>query len=175
MAKEKKDKKSKAQQRDDFFKYTTRDLGQEFIMKRKLVAVIIVLVFVTCVMAAFIALYIDETKRVQETYNIQFHKCLETTITDIESYNGAEADFDFRYRRIVADMSSVNSFSFLLKGNDEHRKTVNELYTAFLKYPEQMSQKMEEAKTALEDIYANLDKGYDEADEIIASLDLKGY
>lgn len=171
MAKDKKNKTKK----DDILRYTTRDLGQEFIMKRKMVGAIVALIFTLAVLAVFIALYIDETHRVQDTYYAQFHKCLETTIADIESYNGAEADFEFRYRRVVADMSSVNSFSFLLNGNEEHKKTVNELYTAFLKYPEQMSSKMEEAKTALEDMHANLDKGYDEADELIKSLDLKGY
>ena len=170
-----KEKKSKAQQRDEFFKYTSRDMGQEFIMKRKMVAAIVALIFTLAVLAVFIALYIDATKRVQDVCYTQFHKCLDTTIADIDSYSDAEADFDFRYRRIVADMSSVNSFSFLLEDTEEHKKTVNELYSAFLKYPQQMASKMDEARTALEDINANLDKGYEEADALIASLDLKGY
>ena len=72
-------------------------------------------------------------------------------------------------------MSSVNSFAFLLEMPEEHKKTINEFYTIYLKYPEQMSGKMEDAKTALEDINANLDKGYEEADELISSIDLKGY
>lgn len=173
MAKDKKDKKNKKS--NDAITYSTSDLGQEFIMKRKMVAAIIFMVMAFAALAVFIGLYIDETKRAQETFYIQYHKCIETTIADIESYNNAEADFDFKYRRIVADMSSVNSFAFLLEMPEEHKKTINEFYTIYLKYPEQMSDKMEDAKTALEDINANLDKGYEEADELISSIDLKGY
>lgn len=172
MGKEKKDRKNR--QKNDVTKYTSSDLGQEYIMKRKMVAAIIVLIVALAVLAVFIGLYIDETKRAQEQYNIQYHKCIETAIADIDSYNNSEADFDFKYRRIVADMSSVNSFAFLLNMPDEHKKTMNEFYTIYLKYPEQMSEKMDEARTALEDINANLDKGYEEADELIASINLKG-
>ena len=173
MSKEKKDKTKKPSKEE--IKYTTNDLGQEFIMKRKMVVAILALIVVLGVLAVFIALYIDAKNSIQQAYYIQYHKCIETTIADIDSYTNAEADFDFRYRRIVADMSSVNSFIFLMNVDDEDKKTINEFYTAFLKYPEQMSGKMDEAKTALEDINANLDKGYDEANDLIASLDLKGY
>ena len=72
-------------------------------------------------------------------------------------------------------MSSVASFSFLLESREEQKKTINEFYTIFLKYPDQMKTKLEEAKKSLEDIYANLDLGYEEADTLIASIDLKGY
>ena len=175
MGREKKDKK-KTNQMDEFYKYTSRDIGQEFIMKRKMIIAIVVMIFALAALAVFIALYIDETRKVQETYYIQFHKCLDTTITDVESYINGEADYEFKYRRIVADMSSVASFSFLLdSGNEEQKKTVNELYTVFLKYPEQMSKRMEEALEILKDINANLDKGYEEADSLIGTIDLKGY
>lgn len=170
-----KEKKSTKQNKDDLYKYTTRDLGQEFIMKKKMIAAIFALLITLSALAVFIALYMDERKRVQQTYYEQYLKCVETTIQDIDSYNNAEGDLEFRYRRIVADMSSVNSFAFLIDDlGVEHKKTINEFYTIYLKYPEQMSGKMEEARKALEDINANLDKGYDEADELIASIYLKG-
>ena len=109
-----KEKKSKKQNKDDLYKYTTRDLGQEFIMKKKMIAAIFALLITLSALAVFIALYVDERKRVQQTYYEQYLKCVETTIQDIDSYNNAEGDLEFRYRRIVADMSSVNSFAFLI-------------------------------------------------------------
>ena len=72
-------------------------------------------------------------------------------------------------------MNSVSSFAFLLNNFDDEKRTMNEFYTIFLKYPEQMSTKLDEAYQALSDIHANLDKGYEEANELIASIDLKGY
>ena len=170
----KKDKKNTSKT-DEMLKYTYRDIGQEYIMQRKMVRAIVALAITAIALAVFIALYIDETRRVQETYRAQYHKCIETVIADIESYDNAEGDYDFRYRRIVADMNSVSSFAFLIKDFDEEKKTINELYTVFLKYPEQMSEKLDEAHQALSDIYANIDKGYEEADALIESIDLKGY
>jgi len=161
----------------DLVNYTYRDNGQEFIMKRKMVTAIIVTILFAIALAVFIALYIDERAKVQETYKRQYGLCIEKVLYDIESYNGAEGDHEFRYRRIVADMNSVASFAFLIEDLEVtgQQKTVNELYTAFLKYPVQMKEKLGDAKTALEDINANLDKGYDEAAAIVESIDLKGY
>ncbi|MBR2523565.1 MAG: hypothetical protein IKE53_03905 [Clostridiales bacterium] len=150
-------------------------MGQEYIMQKKMIRAIIALVISLIALAVFVALYIDESRRVQETYRMQYLKCVEIVISDIESYNNAEGDYDFRYRRIVADMNSVSSFAFLLKDFDEEKITINELYTVFLKYPEQMSSKLDEAHQALSDIYANLDKGYDEANALVESIELKGY
>ena len=172
MAKDKKTVKSKA---DEMLKYTSRDIGQEFIMRKKMLAAIFALIVALIALTVFIALYIDAKAEVQRRYQAQYHKCIETTIADIESYINADGDHEFRYRRIVADMSSVASFSFLLESREEQKKTINEFYTIFLKYPDQMKTKLEEAKKSLEDIYANLDLGYEEADTLIASIDLKGY
>ena len=168
-------KQKKTDKREEMFKYTARDIGQEYIMKNKMIAAIVLMIIAVIALAVFIALYIDESRKVQETYRLQFHKCIELVIGDIDSYNNAEGDYEFRYRRITADMNSVSSFSFLLEDTEEHKKTINELYTVFLKYPEQMSKKLDEARQALEDIKANLDKGYEEADAIVASIELKGY
>jgi hypothetical protein len=43
-----------------------------------------------------------------------------------------------------------------------------------VKYPEQMSEKLEETSVALWDITDHLDKGYDEAEAIVDSIDKKG-
>ena len=51
---------------------------------------------------------------------------------------------------------------------------LNEVTTCLIKYPEQMPGKMEELKKAFDDIYANLDKGYDEAKEVVNSVDKMG-
>ena len=44
-----------------------------------------------------------------------------------------------------------------------------------MKYPDQMKTKLDDLETALNDILADLDKGYDEAAELVASIDKKGY
>ena len=74
-------------------------------------------------------------------------------------------------------MNSVSSFAFLIDDFEEEQKAINELYTVFLKYPDQMQEdeNLEAALQALKDIDVDLDKGYDEARELVDSIDLKGY
>ena len=78
MSKEK--KTNKANKADEMFKYTSRDLGQEYIMKKRMVAAIFALIIALAALAVFIALYIDALRRVQETYRTQYRKCIELVI-----------------------------------------------------------------------------------------------
>ena len=43
-----------------------------------------------------------------------------------------------------------------------------------IKYPEQMSTRLEELKQAFDDIGADLDKGYEEAQAVVDSVNKKG-
>lgn len=124
----------------------------------------------------FIALYIDETRRVQETYRIQYTTSLIKVNEDIDSYLDSDGDHELRYTRIISDMSSADSFVFLIDNiPEDHKRAVNEIHTCIMKYPEQMKVKLSELKPALEDIIAEHDKGYDEVTAIVASVDKKGH
>jgi len=153
-------------------------MNQEYIMKRKMHRAVIFSVIVTLALIIFIALYIDETRRVQKTYREQFLANLAHTSDSIESYLDGEGDWGLKYRRILSDMSSANSFAFLLDQLSEQQKiTVNELNTILLKYPEQMQEKdrLEALHDITEDLQANLDKGFQEAEELISTIDKKGH
>ncbi len=56
----------------------------------------------------------------------------------------------------------------------EKQIIVNELSTCLLKYPDQMKGKLEDVKTAVDDMQQELDKGYEKAKEIVDSVDKKG-
>lgn len=149
-------------------------MDQTAIMKRKMISAIIICILAIVGMLVFIGLYIDEKEEVQKTYRSQYHTSLQHVEDDISSYLNAEGDTDMRYTRIVSDMSNAGSFAFLLDGFTDKQKTVNELYTVLLKYPEQMSTKLEDTLDAVKDMRQELDKGYDKAQEIIDSVDKKG-
>ncbi|MBR6338327.1 MAG: hypothetical protein IKR76_11460 [Ruminococcus sp.] len=149
-------------------------MDQQAIMKRKMISAIVFAVIMAIGLLVFIGLYIDETKLVQQKYREQYHTSLAHVSEDIDSYLNAEGDKDMRYTRIVCDASNADSFAFLLDDFTEKQKTVNELYTCLLKYPEQMREKLEDVKTAVNDMKQELDKGYEKADEIIASVNKKG-
>jgi len=138
----------------------------------------IILFAITLVaLLVFVGLYIDESRRTQETYYIQYTTNLSHVSEDIGSYQDAEGDLDFRYTRIISDMSSADSFAFLLdRLDDDRKKTVNELNACIMRYPEQMrtEAKLTELKKAVDDILAGLDQGYEEAQALVDSIDKQG-
>ena len=173
-------KKPKTNKKDDprnLVEYTYRDLGQEYLMRRKMWRAIVMAILMGIALIVFIALYVNEAQRVQQTYREQYRKALEHAVSDIEGYQNAEGDYEFRYRLIVSDVATANSFAFLIKDFTEEQKIVNSWYSASVRYPQQMqeAERMEETRKALVDIIDNLDKGYEELDTVIEGLNLKGY
>ena len=148
--------------------------GQETLMKRRMISAIILFVITLIALLVFVGLYIDESRRTQETYYIQYTTNLSHVSEDIDSYLNAEGDLDFRYIRIISDMSSADSFAFLLdRLSDDRKKTINELNACIMRYPEQVrtEEKLTAIKTAVDDILAELDQGYDEAQALVDSVD----
>ena len=147
-------------------------------MKRRMIRAITLFLITLIALLVFIGLYIDETRRVQETYRTQFNAHLVKANESIDSYLNAEGDLPLRYRRILSDVSSANSFAFVMTGLTEDQKiTFNEIHACLLKYPEQMQdeERMKAMQTAITDISQNLDKGFDEAADIVDSIDKKGH
>ena len=149
-------------------------MNQEKIMKRKMVTAIALCIIAIVGMLVFIGLYIDEKNSVQQTYRSQYHTSLKHVSDDVTSYLEAEGDKEMRYTRLVSDMSNAGSFAFLIDGFTEKQIIVNELSTCLLKYPDQMKGKLEDVKTAVDDMQQELDKGYEKAKEIVDSVDKKG-
>lgn len=150
-------------------------MNQEKLMKRRMISAIIIAVITLIALFVFIGLYIDETRRVQDTYRSQFKINLDHVSEDIDSYLNAEGDLDMRYIRLVNDMSSVNSFAFLIDDFTEQQKAINQINTALIKYPEQMRTKIKELGEVIEDISNDLDKGYKNAFKLIDSIDKLGH
>ena len=89
-------------------------MDQQAIMKGKMISAIIFAIVMTIGMLVFIGLYIDERNLVQEKYREQYSTALGNVTEDIDSYIKAEGDKDMRYTRIVCDMSTADSFAFLI-------------------------------------------------------------
>lgn len=150
-------------------------MNQERIMKRRMFTAIILWIVTLISLLVFIGLYIDETHKLQASYKKQYITELGHAKEELEHYLNSEGNFEERYRRITSYVSSANSFAFLIDDLNDKQKTINEINTCLIKYPEQMKGKMEELDKAFEDILADLDKGYEEADAIVASIDKLGH
>ncbi|MBR1862909.1 MAG: hypothetical protein IJ806_02320 [Ruminococcus sp.] len=149
-------------------------MNQEKIMKRRMISAIILWIITLIALLVFVGLYIDETKRVQETYIKQYKTELSHAAKEMELYIENKGDLELRYKRISSYVSCAGSFAFLIEDQKKSQVVINEVNTCLIKYPVQMSGKMEELKTALEDMAADLDKGYEEAKAVVDSIDKKG-
>lgn len=160
---------------EKMLEYTYRDMGQEFIMRRKMWRAIVIAIALGVALVVFVALYINAMRRVQETYRAQLMRNLENLSYDIEEYMNADGDFELRYRMLVSDMTGVDSFAFLLEDYVEEQKSINELYTCFIKYPEQMREKLPEVKESVDGILNTEDDAFEKMDKIVESIDKKGF
>lgn len=152
-------------------------MTQEKLIKQRIFSRTILLSITAIALIVFIALYIDETRRVQETYQNRYEANLERVQEDILSYLEAEGDYGMRYTRLLTDMSTAKEFAFLIHHFDDKQIIVNGMYTVLLRYPEQMQERerLQEMYTAVGDILRHLDKGYEEAQALVDDVDKLGH
>jgi hypothetical protein len=150
-------------------------MNQEKILKRKMVTALVLWVITLIALLVFIGLYIDATRKVQETYRKQYKVELSHAVKEIDSYIENKGDTDLRYKRITSYVTCASSYAFLIEnGFEKQQKVINEVNTCLIKYPVQMNGKLEELRQAFDDIGADLDKGYDEAQAVVDSVDKLG-
>ena len=152
-------------------------MTQEKLIKQRMFIRTILFSITVIALVVFIALYADEKRRVQETYQNRYEANMERVQEDILSYLEAEGDYEMRYTRLLADMSTAKEFAFLIHQFDDKQIIINEMYTVLLKYPEQMQEeeRLKEMYTAVSDILKHLDKGYAEAERLVDDVDKQGH
>ncbi len=143
-------------------------------MKAKMLTAIFVAIAAIVATFVFAGLYYDETRKTREAYITQYEENLSNASDEIDKYLEKQTDYDLHYNMVLSDMGAARTLVFLIDGYTEQQKVINQLHYCFVKYPEQMSEKLEEASTAIKDITNHLDKGYDEAQELVDSINKKG-
>lgn len=150
-------------------------MNQEKIMKARMITAYVISIFAVAALCIFIALFIDEKGKTRRTYKLQYMKNLESACREIESYQNTGKDYDLHYSMILSDIGSARTLVFLIDDySEERQKTINEFHYCLVKYPEQMSEKLDDALIAMSDITDNLDKGYEELDKLLQPIDKLG-
>lgn len=149
-------------------------MNQEKIMKAKMVSAIILFIISLIAVLVFIGLYVDETHKTQQTYREKYLISIGEARDEINTWLEKQTDYDLHYNMVLSEMGSARTTVFLINDFTDEQKAINELHYCFVKYPEQMKSKLEDTYTALKDIADNLDKGYDEARNIVETIDKKG-
>lgn len=150
-------------------------MNQEKIMKVKMITSIVLSILSVVAMCVFIALYFDEKANVQRTYREKYMENLTYACEEIDTYFETERDLDLHYNMILSDVGAARTLVFLIDDYSvEKQKIMNTFHYCLVKYPDQMKEKLKESRTAMDDITANLDKGYDELEKITDSVDKLG-
>ena len=150
-------------------------MNQDKIMKRKMMIAIIVCILSLIGLFVFAGLYSNEKKNTQRTYYNIYIKNMEEACDEVSTYLQNGKDLEMHYNVLLSDVGTARNMIFELENiSEEKQKQVNTFYYCLVKYPTQMQARLDEIYTALDDVSANLDKGYDELAQITDSLDLLG-
>lgn len=143
-------------------------------MKAKMIAAIFIAAFALIAAFVFAGLYRDERSKTRLAYIEQYEYNITQAADELDVYLEKETDLDIHYNMTLSYIGTARSMVFLVDDYTEKQKTINELHYCFVKYPDQMKGKLKESSKALHDIADHLDKGYEEAQDIVDSIDKLG-
>lgn len=149
-------------------------MNQEKIMKAKMVTAIFIALAAVVAVFVFAGLYFDQRRMNRLEYIDQYENNILLAAEEIDKYNEKQTDYDLHYNMVLSDLGAARSIIFLIDDYTEKQKIINELHYCFVKYPNQMREKLDDSSKALHDIADHLDKGYDEAKEIVDSINKLG-
>lgn len=149
-------------------------MNQEKIMKAKMVTAIFIALAAVVAVFVFAGLYFDQRSMNRLEYIDQYENNILLAAEEIDKYNEKQTDYDLHYNMVLSDLGAARSIIFLIDDYTEKQKIINELHYCFVKYPNQMREKLDDSSKALHDIADHLDKGYDEAKEIVDSINKLG-
>ena len=149
-------------------------MNQEKIMKAKMVTAIFIALAAVVAVFVFAGLYFDQRRMNRLEYIDQYENNILLAAEEIDKYNEKQTDYDLHYNMALSDLGAARSIIFLIDDYTEKQKIINELHYCFVKYPNQMREKLDDSSKALHDIADHLDKGYDEAKEIVDSINKLG-
>lgn len=143
-------------------------------MKAKMITAIVVAVVSIIAVLVFAGLYFDQLQKNRLDYIYRYEESILNAAEEIDKYNEKLTDYDLHYNMILSELGAARTIVFLVDDYTDKQKAINEIHYCFVKYPEQMKDKLDESAQAFHDIADHLDKGYEELQEIIDSVDKLG-
>lgn len=149
-------------------------MNQEKIMKAKMLTAIVIAIASIFMIFVFARLYFDQVQKNRLEYIAQFEKNILQAAEEIDTYIEKNTDYDIHYNMVISDVGAARAMIFMVDDYTEKQKTINEIHYCFIKYPQQMREKLEDASKAFHNIADHIDSGYDELRLIVESVDKLG-
>lgn len=149
-------------------------MNQEKIMKAKMVTAMIIAVLSVFAIFVFAGLYFDSTQQNRQEYIVQYEESLRRAAEEMDKFTEKKTDEELHYNIILSELGAARAMIFMVEDRSDKQKVINEIHYCFIKYPEQMKEKLPEVSQAFHDIADHLDKGYEEVQLITESVDKLG-
>lgn len=149
-------------------------MNQEQIMKAKMITAIIIAALSVIAIFVFAGLYFDQREKNRLEYIGQFEESISAAAEEIDKYLEDNVDYDLHYDMAISNLGAARAMIFMVDDYTEKQKLINEIHFCFIKYPQQMKDRLPEVSQAFHDIVDHLDKGYEEVQLITESVDKLG-
>lgn len=134
-------------------------MNQEKIMKTRLYIAVFIAIIAVIAMVLSFGLYADERRKTAEAYKTQYIVNLTGAKTEIDEYLQKKFDYQVRYNMVLSDLGAARTLVFLIPDfNPDYSTAINEIHYCFVKYPEQMSGKLEDVSAAIGVIIEDYDR-----------------
>lgn len=149
-------------------------MNQEKIMKAKMITAILIAIMSLFAIFVFARLYFDQLQKNRLEYIGQFEKSISQAAEEIDKYTEKKTDYDIHYNMVISDLGAARAMIFMVDDYTEKQKVINEIHYCFVKYPQQMKEKLTDASQAFHNIADHIDSGYDELRLITESVNKLG-
>lgn len=143
-------------------------------MKAKMITAILIAIMSLFAIFVFARLYFDQLQKNRLEYIGQFEKSISQAAEEIDKYTEKKTDYDIHYNMVISDLGAARAMIFMVDDYTEKQKVINEIHYCFVKYPQQMKEKLTDASQAFHNIADHIDSGYDELRLITESVNKLG-
>ncbi len=145
-------------------------------MKRRWEITLVLVGILVIGLLLFIKLYVDETHETLRQYNTVFTKNITDAQDILKDYSEETFDAETKYATASTQIGIAREMLFLADAQEERQVSMNELYYAFVKYPQQMPEYCPQVAQAFEQINSGQEEqGYEAIDNVVAHIDKLGY
>lgn len=107
-------------------------------ISRRLKVTQVVAILLGAAMLIFLCLYVYQLGMEKRTYKMIYHDAAARSSTLLTEVLEDPFDYDTKYREITAELGIMCQMAYRFDAEDEQQKAVNELYSAFIKLPNQV-------------------------------------
>ena len=124
-------------------------MNQENIMKAKMITAIVIAILSLFAIFVFARLYFDQRQNNRLEYIAQFEESISQAAEEIDKYIEKKTDYDLHYNMVISDLGAARAMIFMVDDYTEKQKVINEIHYCFIKYPEQMKEKLPDRKSVV--------------------------